>query len=262
MKSIRKPIKTRVVLVLLSLSIFSGCNDNSEKKQQPLSVYLLLGQSNMVGMRSDPSKLPMELTSIQSDSLFFKDGKWVPIGPGVTEDKGFGPEISFSKNMTEHNKIGIIKISAGNTTLDKEWNSDENGELYIKTLSVIHEAEKTRKIKIDGVLWMQGESDGATLERAKKYQSRLESLITNLKRETDNKKLSFSVCRITSPSEQFPFTTTVRKAQESINVGGYSWFDCDSLTKGPDNLHYDTNGIVKLGELFAKSTQEIESSRG
>jgi len=252
-KNTLKTMKKICFLILLPLAVISGCHDESIKTKQPLPVYLLLGQSNMVGMRSDASKLPSELQKNQPNALFYKNNKWVSIAPGVTEDKGFGPEISFSKKMSEHGKIGIIKISAGNTTLENEWNSDNNGELYLKTLSVIREAEKTQKIQIQGVLWMQGESDGSTKEKAEEYKHRLESLIVNLKKETSNQNLAFSVCRITSPIDQFPFTPIVRKAQETVSIDGYSWFDCDSLSKGPDNLHYDTDGIVKLGELFYES---------
>ena len=51
----------------------------------------------------------------------------------------------------------------------------------------------------------------------------------------------------------FKYTSIVRNAQENVHADGYKWFDCDGLSKGPDNLHYDTKGIINLGQLFAKS---------
>lgn len=249
-------MKTGYVFAFSVASAFlvSGCdNSASVKTESPLPVYLLLGQSNMVGMRSVAADLPEDLKRPSENAFIFKDGKWVQVSPSSFEVKGFGPEVSFAHEIAKKEKIGIIKVSAGDTKLAKEWNSEPKGFLYQKTLEEISAAEKTRKISIKGVMWMQGESDGGNAEYAEAYKSNLEKFIRNIKKETGNENLKFSVCRVTSPDSMFKYTPVVRNAQENIHADGYKWFDCDGLSKGPDNLHYDTKGIVNLGQLFAKS---------
>lgn len=235
----------------------SGCA-NSEKVDNQLPVYLLLGQSNMVGMRSKVDDLPAALKETQNESLFFKDGKWLPLAPGVSEGKGFGPEISFSAEITKSKQqIGIIKLSAGATTLYKEWNPSVQNSLYRQTLALVDRAKETRNIKIAGVIWMQGESDGSTKEAADAYAKNLDDLISKFRTDLKSPDLPFSACRVTAPAAQFPFVETVRQAQMAEKATNYAWFDCDSLTKGPDSLHYDTAGQIRLGQMFAKSIQSI-----
>ncbi|MCJ8203578.1 sialate O-acetylesterase [Pseudomonas sp. RGM2987] len=252
-------MKFRFAVIFVALAFAGGGESKAEssRSKSPLPVYLLLGQSNMVGMRSDAEKLPGPMKRAQNNALFFKAGKWAPLAPGVSEVKGFGPEISFAQSMKGSGKFGIIKVSAGATTLFKEWNPNIGDSLYGKTLDLVQEAKRTRSIKIAGVLWMQGESDGATQEMADSYESNLKTLLSSLRSDLNEPHLPIAACRVTAPSTQFPFIETVRKAQESVQEPGYTWFNCDNLTKGPDNLHYDTQGQIALGQLFAEALKSV-----
>jgi hypothetical protein len=49
----------------------------------------------------------------------------------------------------------------------------------------------------------------------------------------------------------------VRKAQQDCPAARYTWVDCDGLSKLGDNLHYDTAGLVKMGQLFAESALKL-----
>lgn len=219
--------------------------------EAPMPVYLLLGQSNMVGFRSKVEELPADLMRPQPQALYFKNGAWVPLQPGVAEPTGIGPELSFAKRMASAGKFGLIKVAEGDTTLYGKWNPSTGDGLYARTLATVAEASKTRSIKITGVLWMQGESDGATNFMANTYSANLANLISSLRRDLAEPDLPVAVCRQTAPTDQYPFTEVVRAAQATDQIANYRWFDCDGIAKGPDNLHYTTAGQVKLGELFA-----------
>lgn len=243
-------MKGFLIVVALAAAL-SGC---TTKTDDSLPVYLLLGQSNMVGMRSVAADLPAELSGEEPLALFFKDGAWTPLSPGVSEPKGFGPEISFSHEMAQQGRpFGLVKVSAGATTLAKDWAPANQSGLYAKTIAQVQAAKRTRNIKVAGVLWMQGESDGETAEMAEAYKSNLEQLMSAIRRDTGSGNVPFAACRVTSPASQFPYTVQVRKAQQEVEASNYRWFDCDSLTKGPDNLHYDTSGQIKLGYMFAEA---------
>lgn len=246
----------KIVIFLAAVVVaLTGC---TSRDYDAMPVYLLLGQSNMVGMRSMTADLPAELQKTQHHALFFKDGKWVELAPGVSEPKGFGPEISFSDEMAKSGEtIGLIKISAGATTLFSEWNPKSKDLLYTKTINAVDAARKTRPIKIAGILWMQGESDGATLEMAEAYSRNLKLMISSFRADLQSAEIPVAVCRVTAPTNQFPHIDMVRKAQQLETAEHYKWFDCDSLTKGPDNLHYDTHGQIKLGYKFAEAIKSI-----
>lgn len=239
---------------LVFLVFCTGCTSNHVKlsnSPKALPVYLLLGQSNMVGMLSVIEELPENLRKTQKNTLFFKNGQWTPLAPGVSEPKGFGPEISFSERMGSTNHpIGIIKLSVGATSLYKDWNPKIDRSLYSQTIEVVEQASKTRDIRIAGILWMQGESDGATPEMANAYADNLKLMIESFRSDLNSPNLPLAACRVTAPASQFPYIETVRKAQQNESAKGYRWFDCDSLTKGPDNLHYDTAGQINLGRMF------------
>lgn len=226
----------------------------------PLPVYLLLGQSNMIGLRSKLDELPADLKQAQPHALYFKAGGWVPLQPGVAEPTGIGPELSFAKRMTAGEDVGLIKVAQGNTTLATDWNATLPGALYLRTIAAVSEASRTRPIRVAGVLWMQGETDGATNVMADAYAANLVTMIAALRRDLNEPTLPFAVCRQTAPADQYPYTETVRAAQASVRIENYRWFDCDGLTKGPDNLHYDTAGQVRLGELFADAITDLRAA--
>lgn len=243
------------LIALAFAASLAGC---AAKQNDALPVYLLLGQSNMVGMRSIPADLPADMRGEQPLALLFKDGAWTPLAPGVSEAKGFGPEISFSREMSlQGRQFGLVKVSAGATTLANEWAPSNPAGLYAKTIAMVREAKRTRNIKVAGVLWMQGESDGADAKMASAYKQNLEKFIGSIRRDTGSGNVPFAVCRVTSPTSQFPYTGQVRKAQEEVSAKNYRWFDCDSLTRGPDGLHYDTAGQIKLGRMFANAIKSF-----
>jgi hypothetical protein len=246
--------------ILKSLfSIFKQPKAHQPNEGGAMPVYLLLGQSNMVGMRSIADDLPKNLRRTQPYALFFSDGKWVELAPDVTEPKGFGPEISFSNAMAKKGEtFGLIKVSAGATTLASEWSPARADGFYAKTMKMVAEARKSKNIRIAGVLWMQGESDGGTREMAEAYDHNLTNFIKTIRADLKSPSLPFVACRVTAPLEQFPFIQAVREAQAKQASANYAWFDSDHLTKGPDSLHYDTAGQIKLGELFAKSLKTIQ----
>lgn len=236
------------------LSATNSLGSELVSKHAELPTFLLLGQSNMVGMRSEATALPAEMKSINPNALFFKNGAWVGVEPGNTEPKGYGPEISFSNSTAyQGSQIGIIKISAGDTSLAAAWNPSIPGQMYQSTVDAIRSASATRPIRIVGVLWMQGESDGATVEMAQQYKSNLLSLISKLREDTSNPHLAFITARETAPSSLYPYTEMVRQAQVSIDDENYRWFSCDDLPKVADGLHYDSQGQILLGQRFAQA---------
>ena len=65
----------------------------SASAAEPVKVFLLGGQSNMVGV-GKVAGLPAPYDEPFAGVKFWRGGKWLPLGPG---GKSFGPELSFGR---------------------------------------------------------------------------------------------------------------------------------------------------------------------
>jgi hypothetical protein len=253
---------TKFIFRLCCLLIIAARSSNSEAAAQdskPLKVFVLAGQSNMVGAGAVISELPPELKKEQENALFFSEGKWIALVAGRTEKTGFGPEIAFGHKITEELKmpIGIIKHSIGGTNLAIQWSPTNAKSLYTELIKKVNDAKKIRKIEIVGMLWMQGEADSKDQKMATSYAGNLQSFIRRARKDLANPELIFVAGRVNPPTNKFPFEAKVRKAIENCKEPNYAFIDCDNFKKGSDNLHYTTSSLVDMGNAFADSVIKL-----
>lgn len=221
-----------------------------QTKLEPLDVYVCAGQSNMAGAGTKP-ELPPELQAPQTNVFVFNGTGWDVMEPTAT---GVGPEISFAYAMQQAlgKPIGIILHAVGGTNLATNWNpllTADAGNLYAVLTNKVEAARQTREINIKGMLWMQGENDSRYADMAAAYGQNLTNLVLSARTDFQNASMPFVAGRV-NPS--YAYVALVRAAQESCALPGYSWVDCDDLPKNPDNLHYNTDGQVLLGQRFAE----------
>lgn len=235
-------VRSKIVAALLTAA---ACVPASE----PLDVYLCAGQSNMAGA-AVPEEMPPELLEPQREIWMFSGNEWIPLQPG----KRIGPEISFAVELQKEldKPIGIIKHAIGGKNLAEDWNPDLPQSLYAQLKQMVDAAGQARDIRVAGLIWMQGESDSRSEEMARAYATNLENLIRRARRDFGNPDMAFVAGRVNPPVRRFPFAEMVRTAQASCSVSGYSFVDCDDLPKNPDNLHYNTEGLIDLGRRFAR----------
>jgi hypothetical protein len=222
-------------------------------KERPLKVFILAGQSNMVGAGANVSDLPEDLKGEQKMALFFDGKKWIMLAPGKTEKRGFGPEISFSRKLSAEIKepIGIVKYSVAGTNLAQHWSPANPKSLYAELLKKVSAAQQTRKTEMIGMIWMQGESDSLDKNMAEAYSKNLADFIQTTRKDLKSPEMFFVAGRVNPPKDRFPFVVIVRHAQKKCTVPGYAFVDCDSLEKMRGRLHYNTHGLVELGYRFA-----------
>lgn len=244
-------------LILICFSHTGFC-----AQEEPLLTFVLAGQSNMVGKRCRRANLPAELKKPNQQALFFnaRAGKWVPLEPGKTEPTGFGPEISFGAEMAKRLKapVGLIKHSAGGTNLAMQWNPGQPKSLYGALKKKALAAQKTRPIRIVGMLWQQGGADAKSEKMAKAYSENLKRLALQARKDFANPQMVFVSGRIPPKStKKKPHWKLVRDAQQNLKLPHYAWVDCDALTKQKDGVHYDAKGMVDLGKLFAEKVDVL-----
>ncbi|MFT6794608.1 MAG: hypothetical protein ACJAR1_002619 [Rubritalea sp.] len=234
---------------------------NGEAKES-IKVYLLGGQSNMVG-----SGKPAELSGVhakpQDDVKFWNGNAWVALAPGA---KNFGPEIGFGRAMKDalpKEEIYLVKYAASGTALYNDW-SPSGGPQYkqfMKTaLAAIANLDKEGvKYEIAGMLWMQGESD-AKENKGEAYEKNLKDFIGNMREQFKTPKMPFIIARV---KDHYGGKTgqakIVRDAQVNIakTDEGVEWFDTDKYPM-VNAGHYNGEGLVIMGKDFAKALLAIE----
>lgn len=243
---------TVALICVLSLVLVSAVG-----AKEPVKVYLLGGQSNMVG-----SGKPAELSGVhakpQDDVKFWKGNAWGALAPG---NRNFGPEIGFGRAMKDalpKEEIYLVKYAAGGTALYNDWSPSGGGQYkqFMKTArAAIANLEKEKvDYVICGMLWMQGESDAAE-NKAETYDKNMRDFITHMREQFKAPEMPFVIARVRNhyggASGQ---AKIVRDAQQKIaeDTEGVEWFDTDDYPM-VNAGHYNGEGLVIMGKAFAKA---------
>lgn len=276
-----------VVLVLVAVQRASA-----EPSPRKLKVFILAGQSNMVGW-GDSLKLPDKLRNGIDRVLMFENRKWQPLKPfrkamknqekfGMTEFS-FGPEIAFGHEMAKawpDETIGIVKLAVGGTSIltwKPNWSKEDAnrvgqgrvGSLYKKLIEKVEQARKSRDIEIVGFIWVQGGGDMKNVSVAKEYLDNLKSLVAAVRKGTGVPDLPFlcgSIRRTDDPDDlsevvperiggPYPAILWVVKAQWEAQkaIPDTRTVILRDIEKHPMNVHYDTAGQLEVGKLFAEA---------
>ena len=257
----------------LSLALLlSGASAQDPSPKKPLSVIVFAGQSNMAGS-GKAADLPAAMLQPSPNVLAVDDVKtptaWVPFTPSGN----MGPEIVCCHQFAQATgrPVGMIKFAVGGTNLAEQWNPD-GGPLYATLKERVAAARKLGNIEIVAILWMQGEKDSRSESMADNYAENLAKLVRQARKDFESPEAIF-VCGRVNPHfdadgdagqtpERYPFTMKVRKAQEGLDLPRTGWVDCDDLAKHGDNLHYNSDGQIELGQRFAKKLiQMMRESR-
>lgn len=201
----------------------------------------------------------------------------------------FGPELLMGVCLAEKypdKTFLLIKRSQGGTSLYGAWNPDwdaekskavEKGEmkqnlkLYELHLQDISQNLKELKLKkvsceIIGFAWMQGENDAAKEVSAKSYKKNLRKLIVSYKRDLGLSELPFVAGQINSRYGDFEggpemVRTAIEKVANSDYYSDYiatkNDIPWDDYPKHNDNVHYNSEGQVRLGTKFAEKLIDL-----
>jgi Ca2+-binding EF-hand superfamily protein len=226
----------------------------------------------------------------------FDSGEWQPLRPHEPANRGqrrvglaefhFGPEIAFGHEMAKawpDETIGIIKFAVGGTSV-LAWKPDwsrvdadrvgqgRHGSLYKKLMEKSGAAKNARDIEIVGFLWLQGGGDTKNVDVAKEYLDNLKSLVAAVRKDTGVADLPFIYG--SSRVEGIPDDLTGFKPPRLPPGRPGAWlvlkaqFDAQKeiphskmlilrdMEKHPKNVHYNTEGQLEVGKLFAKAFLE------
>jgi hypothetical protein len=261
------PFLTMIRISLL-LALFASVSVSSA--ENPVKLFLLGGQSNMDGC-GRWNELPEKSRETPANVRIWDNRKqeWKKIGEDTTaiaRNLQFGPELVFSQRISAtfpDHEIRLVKTSAGGTSLALGWLPDKK-KMYVRFIdnyrNALADLEKSgQKVDTAGLLWMQGESDAETIERAEAYEKNLVILLADVREKTGKPKLPVVLGRISSSLLKktpwnFDHAPIVQKAQETVTSKDADAYlvQTDALPTLKDNTHFDTAGQSTLGERMAE----------
>ncbi len=250
-----------------------------------LKVYLLGGQSNAVGCTSVDG-IPEKLKGYNKSVIIFIRGEcrvddygWNFLKSGLGSsynDRGgrgtFGPELTFGANMassTPDSVIAILKCAWGGTNLDIQWRppgaGGRVGPLYTNFVKAVHEGitalDPAFEPQFAGMIWMQGENDSYDKKMADDYARNLTCFISDIRNELKAPDMPFVLAQISKSPAWDAYGSQIRAAESEVakSVPHTATFATDDY-KLCDPWHYDTAGMLSLGERFAKAMKELEKT--
>jgi hypothetical protein len=278
-----------------------------------LKVYLQGGQSNSDG-RALTNGLPVNLLQPQADVPIYYYlvgaaangdgtlGTLTTLRPGISALGGgttFGPELTFGRTLADYYAltngvstnivmVAIIKYADGGTSLVANWaangNSSTNGDgpdyvifqsVVAAGLSRLAQAYPAARIELDGMIWVQGESDiDAGVGASTAYGTNLVRFINDVRQTYATNtpcgtNLPFFLSRISANQSVYSLPSDssysdyllLRAGQQfaAATMSNVFMIDTDAsrfstLTPwSSPGLHFDTPGQQSMGTAFGQS---------
>lgn len=227
-----------------------------------LQIYILMGQSNMVGR--DPSTLSSQIDNPQI--LALNDaGQWVVARePMQQAGIGIGPGISFAREMLKADPkatIGLVPCAVSGTHLSS-W--VKGAYLYQAALNRALAAAPVGTIR--GVLWHQGEADSVSLDSSQTYEAGLTQMFRDFRQDLGHPNLPIVVGQLgdfLTPSK-FPGANAVRGALFTLpnDLPHVGFAPSTGLTDWGDKIHFNAVSQGEFGVRYAAAMQALQNMPG
>lgn len=225
-------------------------------------IYLLMGQSNMVGMNQDGPEDHKTNPRILSMNL---DGKWelardpLHYWHGRSEHRhynGTGPGYPFAKAMLAAGKdpdvvIGLIPAGWGGRTISK-WLPDDDWAKTTRQRAI--EAAKVGTIK--GILWHQGESNSQRQSDIDRYAGQFRKLVAWWREQLHDKDLPFVAGELGhfDYADQWKGCPKINAVLREVipTLKRVALVSSAGLKDKGDRLHFSAEAQREFGQRYAK----------
>ena len=270
----------------ISFEVKDNLTDGNNRKAR---VILLGGQSNASGCSRDEYLKKNVSREKYSEYENGYDNVYINYITSQNESKGFvkcstlqgefgecfGPELGMAEKLNEmypEDLFFIIKCAWGGTNLYEQWLSPSSpgktGILYSKFVKYVETSmkyliSKNYEVEIDGMCWMQGESDSFSVEHATKYEQNLNNFINDVRKKFSkyqNDGIAFIDAYIDAKPAYWVYYEMVNTSKQKVAEMSSLNVVIDTVAEGltctkepegtPDMAHYDSLSEIKLGHLF------------
>lgn len=238
------------------------CATTTSADPQPLT-FLLAGQSNMVGLA-----FPIPARTLNPDvTVQLDDGTWAVGTDPVYHGGGYGPTLPFGDAVAAATgrKVRLIPCAYSGTRIE-EWlpgyqPSSGDGTLTSTSDPAMYErcVARTQGLHIDGVMFMQGETDAYQTGWATVWAQQFTRFVTTIRGVLGNVPVVFGqigaglgMGHDTAACTDFCSWTEVRNQQASVSIQGVSMVRTDDLAvMVPGEVHFTAAAYRTLGERMA-----------
>lgn len=258
-----------------------------------VTVILLGGQSNASGCSLDEYLKKNVSAEKYAEYENGYDNVYINyFASGTNESKGFvkcstcqgeygwcfGPELGIADKLHEmypDEMFFIIKYAWGGTNLYEQWLSPSSkgktGQMYREFVAFVQTSikyleSKNYDVEIEGMCWMQGESDSFSIENATDYEENLMNLIGDIRKKFSRYAaedgIAFVDAYIAANPTYWVYCHAVNQSKDAVAKSSSmnalintitAGLSCSSEPEGnPDIPHYDSLSQIKLGHLFAE----------
>lgn len=291
-----------MVIAFGSLFATTACKNNqihftvndtlADGQGKKATVILLGGQSNASGCSSDEylqqnvSAEKYEEYQNGYDNVYInyfasdtnESKAFVKCGAKQGEGGGyFGPELGLAETLHEERPdelFFVIKYAWGGTNLYSQWLSPSSfgktGTVYKAFAAYVQDSldylvSKNYDIAIEGMCWMQGESDAFSVKNATDYEKHLINFIKDVRKKFSKYAakdgIAFIDAYIADNPMYWVFCDEVNASKDAVAKASSMNVLIDTISEGltcanepadtPDLAHYDSLSQLKLGNLFA-----------
>ena len=228
-------------------------------KKADFHLFMLLGQSNMVG-RGEMTRLPPHPRLLTFDKMFRWKEAVDPLHETGPRDR-VGPGVSFGRGLLqvidENVSIGLIPCALGGSPLER-W--QKGGDLYAAALHRARAAMNHGSLR--GVLWLHGEKDATNIKWSETYAQRLDQMIADLRADLGSPHLPFVAalpCQEIMRREDRPGASMVMQSLRSLpdRVSYTACADSAGLRSTGDKVHFVSRHLRELGRRFAVSMASL-----
>ena len=269
-------------------------SDGSGKKAK---VIILAGQSNASGCSQDEYLKQNVSAEKYAEYESGYNNVYINYLAGLNTSDGFvkcstrqgeiegcfGPELGLAEELNKmypDEMFFIIKCAWGGSNLNKQWRSPSafgaTGNLYKQFRSFVkanmeYLTSKNYDVEIEGMCWMQGESDSCTSKMANKYKGYLTKLINDVRKEFAKYEsldgIAFVDAYIANNPEFWTHYDLINMSKKEvseqsdintvIDTVGHGLSCMEEPSGSPDLAHYDSLSEIKLGNLFAEEISKF-----
>jgi hypothetical protein len=241
-----------------------------------IDLFIMAGQSNMQGWRSDAASYPADKSHLDKRIPFYFKAlnydsthkKWETLRPqkGHFRKGHFGPEVTFSRALFKNKQLrpAIFKYSSGGTSLKKDWKVAGKGGLYDDMVTNLKKAikeleAKGHKVTPRAIVWIQGESDADNEKLATEYYWHLKRMLTHLRNNVLHKP---QLPVILSVDEQHPrvqqnpqvVDAQIRLASENNTMSFVSMMGLEKY----DATHLTAKGTIQQGQRLFSAYKRLK----
>jgi hypothetical protein len=254
------------ILTLLTETAFSAPDGKAELSKKPPLVFVLSGQSNMVGQGARTDELSAEQRKLPPNVRFFDQGKETSLDTRPY----FGPEVAMAPLLSARfpdREIWLFKYAFGGTSLyawSPEWSEEKaiavgnkGAALYPRLISSIRDVAGDQAVEYAGLFWMQGERDALYDFAAAEYEQNFIQFAEAVRRDLKTPDMPVLIGQIDPAVAQYRHASQVRAAQEKLGKTGrlMKMVSTEGLVR-IDAAHFDTASQLRLGERFARAWLE------